>query len=188
MAVCGQTISGLYENRTLSFVLEDISKQYDISFAYDSDALESITGTWKFENLNLEQALELLIEPNGLKWKDVSGTIVIYKNDVTTNPNDILGPKKESQIILGEIRDSDTRELLPFAVIVSISGKHLTTTNSDGKFVLSPQMLKDTLVIHYVGYENNVIVPDASVPYLRVLLKSQSIAQATRQFFTNYIR
>jgi len=179
MAVCGQTISGLYENRTLSFVLEDISKQYDISFAYDSDALESITGTWKFENLNLEQALELLIEPNGLKWKDVSGTIVIYKNDVTTNPNDILGPKKESQIILGEIRDSDTRELLPFAVIVSKSGKHLTTTNSDGKFVLSPQMLKDTLVIHYVGYENNVIVPDASVPYLRVLLKQRDSSLPT---------
>ncbi len=172
--VFGQNISGTYENKTLAFVLEDISNRYGLSFAYDSDALAAVKGSWEMEHLSLEEALDILLSKEGLEWKLVSETIVIFQSDNNSTIDQPFPVYDENTITYGEVRDRETNELLPFAVIVTKNGKHLTTTNSDGKFALTPIMMNDTLVVYYVGYDQKEFIPNRIQLYSKIYLGRHS--------------
>lgn len=174
----GQNVSGSYENKSLAFVLEDIGTRYDLSFAYDSDALSSIVGSWEIDNYPIDEALKLLLSKDGLEWKRVSETIVIYFTEEESNalPN-VSG--KERSMLYGEVRDQETNELLPFAVIATKNGKHFTSTNSDGKFALNSQMINDTLVFNYVGYDRKELILKKDIVYSKVYLNQRNTSLPT---------
>lgn len=175
-----QNISGFYPNKTLAFVLDDISKRYDIAFAYDSYALNTVQGSWEFENLSIAEVMSALIAKTDLEWKEVSETIVIYQKEKTENSDSLQRPlTKRPSSLFGEIRDKETNELLPFAVIITKNGKFITTSNADGKFVLGQSMLNDTLIIHYVGYERKVLTIDPEDLYIKIFLQQQNTSLPT---------
>ncbi len=147
----GQVISGQYEQRSLASVLEDIAHRYHLTFAYDSHALSAIRGNWQLEDASPEEALNTLLDQLPWQWKKQGDTWLIYPK--ASDPESTPGHAMEApEFIYGEIRDSKTHELLPFALVITRQGLFATTADADGKFAIPRSNLSDTLVIQYVGY------------------------------------
>ncbi len=167
----GQNISEEYEDKSVAYILEDIGKRYTLSFAYDSYALGSIKGSWVFHDEVLFRVLETLLMPNNFGWKEVSSTYVIYARAPLPEiiPSEIGSDEK---LLFGEVRDIKSRELLPFAIVTTPDGRYSVTTNTDGKFIINRNYIKDSLIVYYLGYDRNIIeASDLDVnSYLRVFL------------------
>lgn len=160
-ALKAQVYSGDYQAKSLAFVLEDFTKRYSLSFAYDSQALQAYQGSWYFEQITFEEVMELLLTPFDLQWKRVGDTYVIYPHEEELALPASASPGRPF-VLYGEVRDRKTNELLPFATLLSNDGNLHSTTNEHGKFALHSAMLHDTIHIFYVGYEPQIFVPDTT--------------------------
>lgn len=66
-------------------------------------------------------------------------------------------------VITGTVTDSETGEPLPAAAIVLTGTYRGTTTNTDGQFSLAADSLPSTLLVRYIGYEQQTVtVQDAN--------------------------
>lgn len=148
-------ISGNYVSKSAGEVLKDISSRYNLKFAYDSFELEKWKGSWSFDEVTIDQFLDLLLLKSGYGYRMIDDVILIYyEADVKEElvPDSTLA--NETVKISGVVRDAFNSELLPFAVLTFKSGIQGATTDGDGRFFLEvPTNLDDTLVVFFVGYE-----------------------------------
>lgn len=147
-------VTAEFSQQSVASVLAQLSKSYDLRFAYDSYELRHIYGAWKFEAQPIDAVLQALLESTGWMFKWVDATAIIYHE---LDPIGIeKSPEEEetNHTILGEVRDFYTRELLPFAVLSNSKSGQVITTDADGKFtLLMPNQTTDSLEVFFVGYE-----------------------------------
>lgn len=140
------------EDASLAKALKELHAKYDLSFAFDSYELSRISGSWNFQNQPLSLVLETLLQPFDLEYKLTGSTYIIFPAEKTEVVRSLKVELNE--VFQGEVRDVNSGELLPFAVLVwQIEGKSFNT-NADGKFIyqgaINPM---DSLLVFFVGYE-----------------------------------
>jgi len=86
-----------------------------------------------------------------------------------------LGYSFSQTRITGVVRDSQTGEPLPFSSIAVKSSTQGTIANSDGAFSLPVNLIRDTLVFSYLGYEAMEISAKELAGIKIVLLKRKDI-------------
>ncbi|HEY9490301.1 MAG TPA: TonB-dependent receptor, partial [Chryseosolibacter sp.] len=64
--------------------------------------------------------------------------------------------------VTGEVYDSETKEPLIGASVVTLSSRQGTVTNSNGQFSIETNRERDTLEVSYIGYEKRLIALPAS--------------------------
>jgi hypothetical protein len=136
--------------------LKELSEKYDLSFAYDSYELSRLIGSWDFNDQTVDEALHILLDKFQLDFKFLEATYLIYpKEKIEVEETVSIVPR---EVIVGEVRDRNTTELLPFAVLIWQNAGVNFTTNADGKFVFEGFFDPlDSLRVFFVGYESVVI-------------------------------
>lgn len=147
-------ISIKFDNKPLSEVLESISKNYTIKFAYDNSALSSIIVSGNFRSEPIEDVLKELFKATNLEAIFISDVFVIKQKGFVPNTEaktEIVKPKKYK--VLGVVKEKGSGESLPYASISVQESQKGTSSNTDGYFSLSSSKTDSlTLMVSYLGF------------------------------------
>ncbi len=158
-----------FNNKPFKEALGELSIKYGYQFKVEDELLNDIKITADIDEKTVEQALNIIINKNGLGlkfYKNVIGEYVILKYNTKIDLKDIYVPQKlENEPtrfnfnLSGIVKDQTTGERLPFAS-VAIKGKQAmhTLSNVDGYYLI-PNVPSDTstLIISYVGFVNRSV-------------------------------
>lgn len=154
-------VTGSYQNESIQTVLKTLSNNYEVKFAFDGFIMKSIKISVEFVDQPLSEVLYSLLSPINHQYSIIDDTIVIFEIEIAEpeiNEPTIPSNKTEQFVIRGEIRDAQSGEFLPFANVVTLSSKAITTSDEYGKFYLRFIPLQtDTLVVNFIGYEPFVL-------------------------------
>jgi ferric enterobactin receptor len=154
----------------LDAVFLDIGTRYNVKFSYDWYAIHQISFNGSFNNAPLDSILNILCSKYNLKYHFDDNIVEIEKIKEETNSeftevtsgateyNDkkiyFGDPKLFKFTLSGKVRDENTGEALPYAII-GIPGTSVSAvTNTDGYFtLLKIPSDTSTLTISYMGYK-----------------------------------
>jgi TonB-linked SusC/RagA family outer membrane protein len=163
-----KTISVDVKNASLEQVLSMIEKQSDYKISYRNSILDrSYDITLKRENVPVEDILNSILTPKGLKFSIATGNSIVITRD--ENALSRLAPvvRKTTGIVTDEKGEP--------AIGANISVKGSTTgtvTGIDGKFELETPA-NASLVVSYVGYDTETIeIRDRS--YITIRLREDT--------------
>ena len=135
------------KKRPLAEVLSDIKAQVGSTFFYDNIVLKRARPvSIDIENASLNSALAEVFKNQPL-------TFVIIDNTV------VISPKTEILINLkieGQVRN-ENGDLIPGATVKIKGSAQLTTTNTDGRFILGNVSEDAILIVSYIGYQTQEI-------------------------------
>lgn len=135
------------EKGTLRSAFSQIEKQTDFRFAYRNELISgfrnlSIPG----ENRSVKQTLDELLKGTGLNYKQVSNSIIIFKEAVAQLRNTLQDIQ-----INGRVTD-EAKLPLP-GVSVKIKGTNRgVTTDNEGRYSIQAPNENSVLVFSYIGY------------------------------------
>lgn len=135
------------ENEGIKNIFQEIEKQADVHFMYESSQINSNQKiSLKLNNVTLEQALDKVCSSFLLKYEIVKDNIVIRKNQkvASTDQNKIT--------ISGTVFGGDDGMPLPGVGIKDKTSNAATATDFDGTFKLEINASEATLMFSYVGY------------------------------------
>ncbi len=149
----GQSIKGdlpvslKFQNTPLNEVLDHLSEQYDIAFAYNAASLREIMVDIKAKKKPLQDVLAELLAGRGFDFK-------LRDQGVLISPSTDGSPGVRILDWSGMVKDSVSGEALPFASLFIPGLNRGTTTNADGYFLI--QQVPDTaeVMIAYLGYRS----------------------------------
>jgi hypothetical protein len=135
--------------------LDIITRQTGYNFTYDSRLIDLDRKTgMSFRDLKLGAILDSILRNDSLVYSVIDRYIIISRI-VTLPPQqtDSADPGKVDYIT-GLILDEETLEPMPFATLGLKHNGRGTISNNNGEFGLkiSPDLLKDTLLVTYLGY------------------------------------
>jgi len=136
----------------ISGVLRSIEKQTNYRFLYNDrldDMRDKVSITVK--EVDIKQALDLLLEKTRLLYEVMDNNLVVIKED----PN--APPREPDVTIRGKVTGEGGLPLAGASVLVKGSTIG-TTTNNEGTFTLNAPNANVTLVISSVGYDLQEIV------------------------------
>lgn len=161
-SIFDSSISYKAKSIKLHDALSEIGDIIDYEFSYNPDLLatNSIIKV-KYEDVNLKQLLNDIINDSTLIFKVVDKQVVITKRNQLNKLMFVnVDGKSIGYIKLkGKILDKESKQPLSFANI-SIKGKSIgSISNDQGDYNLSISkgFIKDTLVFSYIGYKNTYI-------------------------------
>lgn len=140
-------ITESYSNQPLTKVLSDLAGKYNLKFAFDPVALNSISFTGQFRNSLPDKVLKHLLKDSGFEFIVINNVYVIKRIE---KPNFEEKPRP----IQGVVRDKVTGEALPYASIRLVDNDLGATTNTDGFFMI-PDVKTDSvnIEVRYLGFE-----------------------------------
>ncbi|HCT30250.1 MAG TPA: hypothetical protein DIW31_05850, partial [Bacteroidales bacterium] len=155
IAIAQTRISEKFENRPLNEVLEYLSKNYKIKFAYDNFLASTVLITGNFQNKPIDEVLNSLLADTNLE--------MLFINDVYIIKTKKLKPNKEPKVVtvkpvkykvLGVVKEKGSGESLPYATISIAETPNGTSANTDGFFSITSER-KDSLMLNvsYLGFQ-----------------------------------
>ena len=153
------------ENEGIKNIFQEIEKQADVHFMYESSQINSNQKiSLKLNNVTLEQALDKVCSSFLLKYEIVKDNIVIRKNQK-------LASADQNKItISGTVFGGDDGMPLPGVGIKDKTSNAATATDFDGTFKLEINAAEATLMFSYVGYVTQEIKITKSEPNLSIKL------------------
>ena len=167
VSVSAQTISKTFRNESLRTVLNEIEQQTGLSVICDSDKIDGharITAT--FEDADVKEVLDRILSED-FEYSIVNKMIVIHEKR-----QDAGGANEENGKISGVICD-DSGAPLPGASVIVKGTRNGTTTDVDGKFILSGVSPDDILEIAFLGFRT-VEQPVGDKAVFNISLESDS--------------
>lgn len=152
----------------LGFVLEELSKMYNVDVAYSSRKLKHMVTTSQVLNrsLTVEENLAKLLGPLGFTFKKVNGSsYIVFENSPTRQnasgngvlPSQIGSRSTDGITITGKVIDVQTQEILVGASIL-VKGTNIGTfTDANGLYTIKAVDENSILIFSYVGYEASEI-------------------------------
>lgn len=135
-------------NTPLSAVINEIKRQTEFEFAYDSE-LESITFkkvSIKISDENIDNVLVSVLEGTGISYKIIDRIILLSKNKVITTE-----VTKQVITIKGTVTEENGAPLP--GVNVTVKGKPIgVITDIDGKYSINVPEATDILTFSFVGF------------------------------------
>ncbi|MDR8390189.1 SusC/RagA family TonB-linked outer membrane protein [Aliifodinibius sp. S!AR15-10] len=180
-----QTLGSLYtpsEKNTLSIeqgtelsnALKLLEQRFNVVFLYRTDAMQGhkVSARQELPKNNIEEALTMLLEGQGLKFKYLNPkTYGIFREQNQA-------PQKEKitiEQVSGQVTDASSDEPLP-GVNIAVKGTTTgTSTNADGSYQINAPSLQDTLVFSFIGFQTQE-VPINGRTQLNIALQPQTIA------------
>jgi TonB-linked SusC/RagA family outer membrane protein len=149
----------------LEDVLKTIEKAsgYKFSYTHNNLSLDKLV-TLKVKKLELSKVLENLAEKYDIEY------IIVGKQIVLRDSEEFKENKKRT--ISGQVKDYDSGESLPSAVVMVPETSIATITDMEGKFSLDVPSNTFGLEISYIGYENQLI-PLGLNNVITIYLKSE---------------
>jgi TonB-linked SusC/RagA family outer membrane protein len=169
-----QKISLTEKNTSLKTVFNNIRKQCNYDFAYNSDVINAVKPvTIKVDNVSLDDALAAVLKEQPLTYVITNSTVVIKERPASPMPAPNSGKSVQSAVT-GSVRD-ESGAPLP-GVSIQLKGTTSgTVSGSDGKYRLNTPNLTGTLVFSFVGYVTKDI-PISNKQVIDVVLAEESSA------------
>lgn len=144
-----QKISYEATSVTLHETLKTLKEITGIAYAYNNAAFSDQTYSWKFPDTKLRAVLDEVTRKSGYVYELKKSYILIRKKQADREPKQSL-PKK----VKGVIKDSNSKEPLPFATVRIKGTSKGVVSNEIGEFLLNLSTLgaDETLEISYIGY------------------------------------
>jgi ferric enterobactin receptor len=143
-----QTYNVTFQNTAISQALIQISKQFNIKVAFDSEKLSSVSVNRKITGNTIPQLLNDLLLNTGFEFTYRYNRYLIVDHDVSNEKF----KKNECQII-GSVTDKDSGEQLPYASVYFLNKNFLVSASENGSFCIKNVLDNPVhLVISYVGY------------------------------------
>ncbi len=144
----GQTYNITFQNTTVSRALLQISKQYNIKVAFDSEKLSSVNIDREISGNTINELLSDLLANTGYYYEFRFNRYLIVNKDI--------GKEKESSgecQIIGSISDKETGEQLPYATVIFLNKKIQAAASENGTFCIKNVTDNPVhLLFSYVGY------------------------------------
>lgn len=141
-----------FEGKSLTSAVKKLRKKSGIPFSYSSGSIDDVTVPALSDSVStVDGFLAETLEDSPWDFERIGGTYVIF-----LKPDDDEAPKtgRTGFSLSGVVRDAQTGEALPFAVVAVVGASSAATTNTDGKFTLL-KVPSDTATVtaRYLGYE-----------------------------------
>ena len=147
-------VNETFANASLAKVLRTLRKNYDLKIAYDNELINHIKVNVKIKDDELNECLERIFEGTDLEYITVNGKIVIVPKQHDT----VNHPSNYNFKVTGIIKDEQSGETLPNALIKIRGTNKGTVSNKDGFFtILSVPNDTCKLEIRYVGYHRKIV-------------------------------
>ncbi len=133
--------------------IQKIAEKENLHLAYESGLLQNMYTKINMQNLNFNEALDLILSQTDLEY------ILTKDHQLLLRKKKLNNPKKLK--LIGRIRDKQNRENIAFAAI-SLKGAAIGCySNEEGNFnlVIPSDYIKgnDTIIIHRLGYNEKKI-------------------------------
>jgi ferric enterobactin receptor len=160
-------------NVPLSDVLNNVSENTGIRFAFDDDLISQIDVTFHFDNIPLNRFLRIVSEEYGLSYRAIAGTYVFYvddnkkideaieqtriaktetKEEAVVDTVDVIQKRIPEIIIGGVVQDKNTEEKINMCKVV-LGSNNYAVTNEMGFFYKTLHAKgKYRFKIQHVGY------------------------------------
>jgi len=172
-----QTVSASEKNAPLEKVFGIIEKQTGYTFYYKIELLKrSKNVDLSLKNAPLEKALQIVFKDQPLTYNIVEKNIVVMAKEPTANVTNEMAP---NPLPPGQIKGRVYGEngALSGASVLSKKTHKGTSTDVQGNFTLTGIPDADTLLVNFIGYEENKIpVKQAANGTLFIVLKVTTIA------------
>lgn len=151
----GQTkISEKFDNEPLVNVLEKLSKNYKIKFAYDNTALGSTLVSGEYRNVTIDEALNEILKSTSFDFILINNVYIIKQRVVEAKDEPKVKPKIIKYKLLGVVKEKGTGENLPYATIAVEETNKGTSANSDGYFSLASSKSDSMILkVSYLGFK-----------------------------------
>lgn len=143
-------------NAPLTQVLDDLSEQYGLKFAFDVDAFHNTSATFRFENLSEESVINKLTAEYPVRFRLLEGTWIAVKS---VNKPQSKQPENENRgvpvirnRVSGYVTDAISGEPLAYCNIVT-SEQRGTITNQLGYFQTETSASSLQFNISHLGYQ-----------------------------------
>jgi len=149
-AATAQTVTLSEKNARLSAVLEKMRKQTGYDFLYSTATLKGARPvTISVTNVSLERVLTTIFDNQPLQFSIQDKSVVISKKAAAKITFTVLHP-----VIHGIIFDDHDQPLV--GASVKIDGERKSTvTNKQGMYFLKDPPANGTLMVSYIGYQND---------------------------------
>lgn len=150
-----EKITKSYDDKRLILVFIELEADHRLKFEYNSAQIKGIKVTTSFRKVNLDVALQLILNGTGLTHEFKDPKTIIIKEDTGKIEYEVAAkkPTKSDFTLKGTIKDASSGETLPFANVIVRGTQNGTATNVDGYFTLF-NVPSDTIIltIQYIGY------------------------------------
>lgn len=141
---------------SLRDALKQLEKQTDIRFSYRTGDISGFNSLAVDGNgTNVADILDNLLANTGLRYEQVGNAVILKKAPVAPVPTTVA-PVAVQPGLAGQVVDENG---LPLAgVTVRIKGASaVTTTDNDGRFILTAPGAGAILVVSYIGYQTREV-------------------------------
>lgn len=167
-------VDGMYRealNRIISIQLSEVSiedalqhiaEQGGLRISYSTDIKHNVWSrrvSLDWEKATVLGALYSILADTELRLKITHrGLLIVHKDDRDPVEENLVNTKEFLQeTVTGQVTDSESGEPLPGVNIVVEGTTNGTVTDSNGEFELTLPSLDESLVVSFVGYQNQVI-------------------------------
>ncbi len=170
-------------NTSLEKVLNNLKNQAGYKLFYNSDMLSgSKPVSVKLKNVELQDALSIVLKGQNLSYSLVNNTIVL-KKEAPGIAQRLLG-MLQTKTILGKIMDAETKDGIPKASISIKSSGRRIVSDEHGVFSFSGVPADAQLVFSAIGYETQTLnVSDNMVVLLKL---SMTMLNDTKIVYNGY--
>lgn len=168
----GQEVTLQKKNVKLDYVLRELQKQSGYNILFDQRIIpESARVNVNYKSAQLNQVLNEVLAPFGIKYKQTGKNIVLNKEAVV-RPQAVQTNQQQTPI-RGKVQDADGSPVVGVTVRLNDGGNDGALTGQDGAFsiVARPQ---DRLTFSYVGKEP-VTVTVGDRRELLIVLRDQTV-------------
>lgn len=177
-------------DKPVADVLDDISKNYQVKFAYDPQEFSKIRITLSLKKSTTDELLKILNDNYSIKSGKVENTWVLVYSPPLLKPVEVSSSavEKKSVLVSGNIKDGSTGEYLLYCSVLYGTDQG-TMTNNLGFFSFSTQQPENSIVkilISHLGYQRLDTVIQAGKPatiYLkpaRILMEDIVVKQVEK--------
>jgi hypothetical protein len=128
-----------YQNTPLLQIIQQIEKEYNLTFSYANDMIQNKEITLKISQIELAELLIILEAQTSLTFEKLATSQII------------ITPKQVDDKICGYILDATTRMPIPFVTITD-NENHQVSTNSNGFFTIN-KTTTNIFTANSFGYE-----------------------------------
>lgn len=168
----GQEVTLQRKNVKLDYVLRELQKQSGYNILFDQRIIpESARVNVNYKNVHINQVLNEVLAPFGIKYRQTGKNIVLNK-EATPKPSTTSVTKQQTPI-RGTVRGADGLPIAGVTVRRNEGASDGALTGQDGAFsiVAGPQ---DRLTFSYVGKEP-VTVTVGNQSQLQIILRDQTV-------------
>jgi ferric enterobactin receptor len=175
-----QKITVIAENQPLNKLLQQVSSENKIRFAFNNDLFSQINTSLSLKNISLNDFFQELHQWYGINSRLIGGTYVFYISDkqkmnqaielsmreITLHDTLITRYSLRGKVISGTVRNAKTGEHINFCTL-KFNQQHDVMTNEMGYFSLTlPDTGTHRLQIEYLGYHHldSVLNDESQMP------------------------